>query len=247
MFLVQDKRHGTTNLVFTWEDPRKAGYQGTVLDGVRLEYDMEAVHSWPDGQSLPEAAVGRSPDDPKLYRVFRYRTDRQAAGFESVEGTAIVVGSWRDYVKLRLVPPDPEQIDEVEWFEYLDRLDEEWKRLRQRTPWPESPKTQNRDEVAAWLAKQHFIADMNVREICYFPQGAPADEIRFLELSESLVGNGAKLQPIDFGVELDGVKYRLSVADASSDQFEKLKADPSRLPAGWSIEDYRTWTRRRSA
>src|SRR5947209_2826741 len=60
VFLVEDKRHGTTYLVFTWEDPRKDGYSGAVIDDVSLDYDMEAVHSWPNGHPRPEACVGQN-------------------------------------------------------------------------------------------------------------------------------------------------------------------------------------------
>ena len=55
MFLVEVNRYGTTHLVFTWEDPRKDGYKGSVVENVHLDYDMNAVHRWPDGYPRPEA------------------------------------------------------------------------------------------------------------------------------------------------------------------------------------------------
>ena len=70
MFLLQDNRHGVINLVFTWEDPRKSGYKGDFVEDVSLDYDMEMVHRWLDGEPRPEACVGRAPDNPKHYKVF---------------------------------------------------------------------------------------------------------------------------------------------------------------------------------
>jgi hypothetical protein len=120
VYLVEDKRDGVTNLVFTLQDPRKTGYKGAVADGIALDYDMDAVHSWQDGDAAPEACVGRAPDDPKHYQVFKYRSDREAAGYQPVDGTAGVFGSWKDYLKLR----HAEDLPEEDWFQELDRLDE---------------------------------------------------------------------------------------------------------------------------
>jgi len=93
MFLVKDPRNGMTNLVFTWEDPRRVGYGGSVDEGVTLDYDIEAVHSWPEGSPMPEACVGRDPQDPKSYKVFKYSSELQSEGYEPVSGAAEVFGS----------------------------------------------------------------------------------------------------------------------------------------------------------
>ncbi len=171
MYLVEDNRHGTCYLVFTWEDPRKAGYVGRVLDGVTLDYDMDAVHRWPDGNESPEEAVGRSPDNPNHYQVFRYNRERQQAGYAPVEGTPVVFGSWKDYVKLRLVPPDPEQTDDEHWYDYLDKLDEDSRRRRLRAQPLAPPRSGAREDIAAWVAKQHLVVDTSIREVWYLPQG----------------------------------------------------------------------------
>ena len=108
MFLVEVRHHGTTQLVFTWEDPRNDGYKGSVIEDVDLDYNMDAVHRWPDGQPRPEAAVGRAPGDPKHYKVFLYGSQVRAEGYQPIPGKAVVFGSWSDYLQLRLDPPDPE-------------------------------------------------------------------------------------------------------------------------------------------
>jgi hypothetical protein len=243
MFLVRDQRYGTTYLVFTWEDPRKNGYTGNLIEDVRLDYDMEAVHTWADGQARPEAVVGQAPDDPKRYKVFKYRSERQAAGYHPVTGTPVIFGSWSDYVRLHLDPPDPDQTDDERWYEYLDKLDEVSRRRRQQAQDIASPTNGSRDEVAVWLAKRHFIADNGIREVWYLPHGAPPEEIRLLEVNDRLASNESKVEPIDFGLEVGEVHFLLFVADITSNQLAQIKQDPSRLPPGWSLAEAKSWRR----
>ena len=243
MFLVEDQRHGTTNLVFTWEDPRKAGYQAKVIEGAILDYDMQAVHSWPDGSEMPEVCVGRAPDNPNHYKVFKYRSELQSARFQPVPGTALPFGSWRDYVKVQLLPPDPDRTDDAHWYDYLDRLDEDSRYRRQRVQAPDSPTSTSRDDVAAWVAKKHLLVDTSLRQVWYLPQGAPPEEIRLLELNDRLAAYDTQVEAIDFGLDIEGVQFKLFVADITSEQFDKIRQDPSRLPTGWSLDEDRTWRR----
>ena len=67
------------HLIFTSEDPRKDGYKGDVIRGVKLHYDFDAVHAWPDGAASPDACVGQDPENPKCYKVFRYVSDLEKA------------------------------------------------------------------------------------------------------------------------------------------------------------------------
>ena len=99
MFLIEDERGGATYLVFTCEDPRKHGYTGKVAEGVSLDYDEDAVHSWPSGGDAPEAFVGQAPDNPRHYKVFKHSRERQSAHYRPVSGNPVLLGSWSDYVK----------------------------------------------------------------------------------------------------------------------------------------------------
>jgi len=244
-FLIKDTRHGMTNLVFTYEDPRKVGFKGAVDAGVSLDYDMETVHSWPDGSEAPEVCVGQDPDDPNHYKVFKYERDRESEGYRPVPGTPIVFGSWNDYKKLSLVPPnpDPEQTPDDLWYDYLDRLDIDSRSRRQHAQTLDPPRSGNRDEIAGWVAKSHFVADGSVREIWYLPHEAPPGEIRLLEVSDRLVSNGA-VDAMEFGLDLENAQFQLLVADLSSDQLEQIKQDESLLPKGWSLVDHQVFRRR---
>lgn len=243
MFLVEDKRHGLTYLVFTWEDPRKSGYKGTVTEGVNLDYDMETVHSWPDGEEAPEPTVGRDPKRPKDYKVFKYERDREKEGYLPITGEAVVFGSWKEYTKLHLVPPDPALTDDQQWYDYLDKLDEDSRRRRLKSQPPDKPAGTSRDEVADWVAKTHLLADASIREIWYLPSGAPTDEIRLLELSDRLAGPEGRAEAIDFGLDVEGAPFRLFVADITSEQLDQIRCDPSYLPAGWSLGGGKVWRR----
>jgi len=93
------------------------------------------------------------------------------------------------------------------------------------------------------VAKKHLLVDSGIREVWYLPRAAAADEIRLLELNDRFAGNGGKTEAIDFGLDVEGAQFRLFVADITSEQFDRIKEDPSRLPAGWSLDDSRTWRR----
>jgi hypothetical protein len=239
VFLVKDERHGVTNLVFTWEDPRKAGYQGNTVESVTLDYDVEAVHSWPYGQARPEVCVGRAPNDSKHYKVFKNRNDRQSEGYKPVAGSAAVFGSWKHY--LRLI--HPEDLQEEEWNQELDRFERSSRLRRKKAQSVPPPKRKSRDEVAAWLAKKHLVADSGIREVWYLPQAAPPEEIRLLELSDWVAGTAPKVEAVDFGLDIEGVRFRLFVADITGEQFDQIRQNPSRLPSGWSLDGGTSWRR----
>lgn len=242
MFLVEDHYLGADYLVFTAQDPKRSGFDGPVTSGVTLEYDYDAVHLWPDGHARPEARVGRSPDDPNYYKVFKYGSDLRAVNYQPVPGTPLVFGSWDDYTRLRLTPPDPDRTDEMDWFDYLDNLDETTRRRRKR---PEvMPKSAGRDDVAAWVARNHFIVDTAVREVWYLPHGAPADEIRLLEVNDRMAGPDGPTRPQVSGVDVDGADFRLAVADVTTEQLDRLSRDPAHLPSGWTLDGHTVWRRR---
>jgi hypothetical protein len=128
-----------------------------------------------------------------------------------------------------------EQFDDQQWYELLDEIDEVSRR-RGREQSPSKPAGTGRDEVAAWLAKKHFIADSSIREVWYLPCAAPPDEIRLLEVNDRLAGTGPHAEAIEFGLDVEGAHFRLFIADVTSDFLDQIKADPHLLPAGWSLD-----------
>jgi hypothetical protein len=248
MFLVKDRRLGMDNYVFTRTDPRTEGYKGVVIEGVTLDYDMNAIHLWPDGQPRPNPQLGRDPKHPKHYKVFKFPEELQAAGFEFVHfNTPFFAYSWSDY-RNRYYPVPEEYaktMTQDEWFDFLEDADFATK-LRKKMSEPKKPeKGSNRDQVAEWVANRHMAADGGINQVWFLHSGSPADEIRLLEVSERYTGEAAKIEPIDFGLDVDGAKYKLLVADVSVDQIEKIKADPAKLlPKEWKIDAAHIWGRR---
>lgn len=243
MFLVQDKVGEASYLVFTWEDPRQTGYTGEVVEDVSLDYNMEAVHRGPNGEAPPDVCVGHSPHNLKHFKVFRYKADLEAAAYKLVPGDPVVFGSWADYLNLRTEPPNAETPDEW-WYDYLDKLDEAARERQKRRPEAEEPPSGARDDVAKWVAKQHFVADTGIREVWYLPRESPADEIRLLEVNDRFIPGDETVDAMEFGLDVGGAPFRLSIADITTDQLEGIKRGQTRLPSGWSLDGGLVWRRR---
>lgn len=243
MFLIKDRRVGMDYYVFTQLDPRTNGYRGAVIENVSLDYDMNAIHRWPDGEPRPAPRLGRDPKNPVNYRVFKFPHELEAAGFEFIDyNTPLVAYSWLDYKRQypRLAEV-VETIGEDEWSAQLDEIDEVTKLLRQKDTEPEPPVGSDRDKIAEWVAKRHLGADGSIRQVVYLPTGAPTNEIRLIEVNERLPPGDGLLEPLDFGIEIAGRAIKVFVADVTKAQLEKLKADPSFLPKGWAWGGERVW------
>lgn len=249
MFLIKDRRLGMDHYVFTQTDPRTEGYRGEIIeDDATLDYDMNAISLWPDGETRPDPQLGRNPRNPTHYKVFKFPHELDAAGFELVRSDApFVAYSWSDYRKRYYPMPEEyaKSMTQDEWFEYLEEADFAAK-IRKRLSQPNEPtKGSGRDQVADWVAKRHMGADGSIHQVWFLPKGAPDTEIRLLEVSERFTASNGTVRPIDFSLDVEGEKYKLLVADVSDEQLERIKANPSAsLPNDWSIDDALVWDRR---
>jgi hypothetical protein len=96
--------------------------------------------------------------------------------------------------------------------------------------------TFDRDSTAEFYAKRHRQTDPAVREIYYLPTGAPANEIRFIEVNRA-ISSAAEPEPIDFGVDGGTPNaHKLIVLDVTPDQWKEIRKGQRPLPAGWSLE-----------
>ena len=121
MFLAVDDRLGLKNWVFTWKDRCKDDYQGEVVEGVELNYDLQAVHVWHDGQEMPKPCLGQDPKNAKFFKVFRNPNELHPAKLYPTarDGSFIrLLGRYCAIINI------PEEADEAQWFDYLDELDE---------------------------------------------------------------------------------------------------------------------------
>ena len=94
----------------------------------------------------------------------------------------------------------------------------------------------DRDKLARWYAKRHLDTDTGVVGIFYLPKGAPAREIRFLEINK-LISETTPLEPIDFGVDIGGADaHTLYVLDVTPGQWEAIQKGTLALPHGWTLQ-----------
>lgn len=96
------------------------------------------------------------------------------------------------------------------------------------------------DQFARWIAQRHLDSDTAIDRVVYLPAGAPENEIRLLEVNRFLSDevNTDIIEPLDFTPEMD-LPYRVFVADITSDQWDRILANPnSTLPPGWQSPNY---------
>lgn len=93
--------------------------------------------------------------------------------------------------------------------------------------------------MAIWYARQHRNTDPGVETIYYLPKGAPAREIRFIEVNHLLAEmNSDALEPIDFGVDTGAEsEHKLFVLDVTPSQWKEIEQHKLTLPNGWTLED----------
>jgi hypothetical protein len=138
-----------------------------------------------------------------------------------------------------------EQLDDVRWHDFLDLLDEVARRRRERkNSEPDEPEGNSRDQVAAWLAEKDLIVDSSIREVWYLPEGAPDDEIRFLEINDRFPGSENEIEPFQSFVDITTPSYRVFTIYATSKQLDQIMKDPALLPAGWSLDGRQVRKRR---
>jgi hypothetical protein len=98
----------------------------------------------------------------------------------------------------------------------------------------------SKDEFVAWIARQHFAIDKGITRILFLPTGAPAEEVRLLEVNvlASLPENGP-VEAVDFMPDIEGVHYTLFVADVTPSQLDAILNGRLPLPNGWQLEGHR--------
>lgn len=109
----------------------------------------------------------------------------------------------------------------------------------------EVPAVRDRDTAADWVARQHLAVDPGVAEV-YYLGSAPADEIRLIEVNRLLPipdPPGGRFEFVDFGFDIDQLRFSLSVIDMTGDQLQKTVAGALHLPDGWSLHPHAVYRR----
>ncbi|MGO9598931.1 MAG: hypothetical protein ACLP7Q_13160 [Isosphaeraceae bacterium] len=99
-------------------------------------------------------------------------------------------------------------------------------------------------QFAKWLALRHMETDAAIERVVYLPAGAPAGEIRLLEVNRFLhPPEDDLIEPLDFTPESFNLPFTVLVADVTRDQWERIQRDVGLLPKGWDLKDSQTFTR----
>lgn len=150
--------------------------------------------------------------------------------------------------------PDPveiarqaEHLDDLDWFDFLDEVDAIVKRRYEQRPEEPDPSGEDRDEVAAWIARGYLIVDASVREVIYLPEGSSPGEIRFIVVNSRFtpIQSDGQVSHAYSSQELEEMTYLLDIVDVDEEQLGQIKSGDLKLPLGWSLENATIWGRRR--
>jgi hypothetical protein len=127
-------------------------------------------------------------------------------------------------------------LDDRQWRVFLDDLSRA-RSERGRSTVDELPRDPtSRDQVAAWIARKHLAVDPGITDILYLPSDSPEREIRLIEANSLLTGSaGEEVTPIDFGLNVEGLSFKLLVLDVTPDQWKEIVEGKSQLPPGWIL------------
>lgn len=110
------------------------------------------------------------------------------------------------------------------------------RRDRDRAGAVQPPPRANGDDFARWLAHRHLESDASVRDVIYLPSGAPASEVRLLEVNRLLNAPAPDvIEPTDYTPDIAGLSFTVFVADITPDQWERIERGTLALPRGWEL------------
>jgi len=127
-------------------------------------------------------------------------------------------------------------LDDQQWRVFLDDLSKA-RSQRGRSTVGELPRNANRDQVAAWIARKHLAVDPGIADVLYLPKDAPEREIRLVEANTLLTAlSDEEVTPVDFGLNIEGLNFKLLVLDVTPDQWKAIVEGRSQLPPGWILD-----------
>ena len=135
-------------------------------------------------------------------------------------------------------------LSEMPRREYADliwRVDSQRRRAAEREAQKYRPRNEmSKDEFVDWIAALHFAIDKGITRIVYFPGGAPAEEVRLLEVNVlAHLPENAPIEALDFMTDIEGVNFTLFGADVTPRQIEAVMKGELDLPKGWQMNGYR--------
>ncbi len=95
----------------------------------------------------------------------------------------------------------------------------------------------NKDEAVKDLIEYHFDSESELRTVFRFiseREDDPDEPVKLLEVSGATPATGS----VDvFGFRsTETFPFRLMIAEVTPEEMDAIRADPSRLPAGWRLD-----------
>lgn len=105
-----------------------------------------------------------------------------------------------------------------------------------------------RFDALSWAqtyADRHLQTDPGIRAVFFLPDGAAEREIRLIEVNElAAIADYEMSEPIEFGVDRGNEnEHSVQILDVSPAQWDTINQNPDRLPQGWSLKDYKPFSR----
>jgi hypothetical protein len=125
-----------------------------------------------------------------------------------------------------------------EYSELIHRVDRERRQAVEREEGEAPTPGIDRDRFARWIGKRHYDIDKGITRVVYLPDNAPPDELRLLEVNSlAAIPENAPVTAVDFMPDIEGIHYKLFVADVTPGQFDAIEREELALPEGWSLHD----------
>ena len=127
-----------------------------------------------------------------------------------------------------------------DYSDLIHKVDQERRRVVERSGDFRPPKPgASREQFAHWIGRRNFDIDKDIVRVLFLPDSAPPDEVRLLEVNDlAALPENAPVEAVDFMPDIDGLDFKLYVADVTPDQFKKITERSLELPRGWSLTDY---------
>jgi hypothetical protein len=93
--------HGTQSIYFLTETPDNPDGLLEIDPGAWVEVPMNVLW-WPEGARRPESVLCRSTEDPKYYKIFKYRNEIEGTEWEEAGlsfGGTFSKDSWREFAE----------------------------------------------------------------------------------------------------------------------------------------------------
>ena len=129
-----------------------------------------------------------------------------------------------------------------QYSDLIREIDEERRRIIENQELHGKPPGEiNREVLANWMGRLHYDIDRGITAVYDLSEETSPDEIRLLEVNDRMpIPELLPIVAIEYPHELEGVDYRVMVADITPNQLNSIASGKTSLPEGWHWDAART-------